>query len=46
MRWRPSATRRSCGEAFQALDGADIVILAVGLLGERGGLPGRPGRRR
>jgi decaprenylphospho-beta-D-erythro-pentofuranosid-2-ulose 2-reductase len=30
------------GEAFQALDGADIVILAVGLLGERGGLPADP----
>jgi decaprenylphospho-beta-D-erythro-pentofuranosid-2-ulose 2-reductase len=27
------------GEAFAALGGADIVILAVGLLGERGGLP-------
>jgi decaprenylphospho-beta-D-erythro-pentofuranosid-2-ulose 2-reductase len=27
------------GEAFDQLAGADIVILAVGLLGERGGLP-------
>jgi decaprenylphospho-beta-D-erythro-pentofuranosid-2-ulose 2-reductase len=27
------------GEAFAALGGADIVILAVGILGERGGLP-------
>ena len=27
------------GEAFAALGGADIVILAVGVLGERGGLP-------
>ncbi len=27
------------GEAFDALGGADIVILAVGVLGERGGLP-------
>ncbi len=27
------------GEAFDGLGGADIVILAVGILGERGGLP-------
>jgi decaprenylphospho-beta-D-erythro-pentofuranosid-2-ulose 2-reductase len=27
------------GEAFEGLGGADIVILAVGVLGERGGLP-------
>jgi decaprenylphospho-beta-D-erythro-pentofuranosid-2-ulose 2-reductase len=27
------------GEAFDELGGADIVILAVGVLGERGGLP-------
>jgi decaprenylphospho-beta-D-erythro-pentofuranosid-2-ulose 2-reductase len=27
------------GEAFQHLGGADIVIVAVGLLGERGGMP-------
>ncbi len=27
------------GEAFEELGGADIVILAVGMLGERGGLP-------
>ena len=27
------------GEAFDKLGGADIVILAVGVLGERGGLP-------
>jgi decaprenylphospho-beta-D-erythro-pentofuranosid-2-ulose 2-reductase len=27
------------GEAFDALGGADIVLLAVGVLGERGGLP-------
>jgi decaprenylphospho-beta-D-erythro-pentofuranosid-2-ulose 2-reductase len=27
------------GEAFEELGGADIVILAVGVLGERGGLP-------
>ena len=27
------------GEAFDELGGADIVILAVGILGERGGLP-------
>jgi decaprenylphospho-beta-D-erythro-pentofuranosid-2-ulose 2-reductase len=27
------------GEAFEALGGADIIILAVGVLGERGGLP-------
>jgi decaprenylphospho-beta-D-erythro-pentofuranosid-2-ulose 2-reductase len=27
------------GEAFAALGGADIVILAVGVLGERGGMP-------
>jgi decaprenylphospho-beta-D-erythro-pentofuranosid-2-ulose 2-reductase len=27
------------GEAFEQLGGADIVILAVGVLGERGGLP-------
>jgi decaprenylphospho-beta-D-erythro-pentofuranosid-2-ulose 2-reductase len=27
------------GEAFDQLGGADIVILAVGVLGERGGLP-------
>ena len=27
------------GEAFDRLGGADIVILAVGVLGERGGLP-------
>lgn len=27
------------GEAFDALGGADIVVLAVGVLGERGGLP-------
>jgi decaprenylphospho-beta-D-erythro-pentofuranosid-2-ulose 2-reductase len=27
------------GEAFDELKGADIVILAVGILGERGGLP-------
>jgi decaprenylphospho-beta-D-ribofuranose 2-oxidase len=27
------------GQAFAELDGADIVILAVGVLGERGGLP-------
>ena len=27
------------GEAFEQLGGADIVILAVGILGERGGLP-------
>jgi decaprenylphospho-beta-D-erythro-pentofuranosid-2-ulose 2-reductase len=26
-------------EAFDALEGADIVILAIGILGERGGLP-------
>ncbi len=30
---------RVVGEAIDALGGADIVILAVGLLGERGGLP-------
>jgi decaprenylphospho-beta-D-erythro-pentofuranosid-2-ulose 2-reductase len=28
------------GEAFERLGGADIVILAVGVLGERGGMPG------
>jgi decaprenylphospho-beta-D-erythro-pentofuranosid-2-ulose 2-reductase len=27
------------GEAFSQLDGVDIVIVAVGVLGERGGLP-------
>ena len=27
------------GEAFERLGGADIVIVAVGILGERGGLP-------
>jgi decaprenylphospho-beta-D-erythro-pentofuranosid-2-ulose 2-reductase len=27
------------GEAFERLGGADIVIVAVGLLGERGGMP-------
>jgi decaprenylphospho-beta-D-erythro-pentofuranosid-2-ulose 2-reductase len=27
------------GEAFERLGGADVVILAVGVLGERGGLP-------
>lgn len=27
------------GEAFEELGGADIVIIAVGVLGERGGLP-------
>jgi decaprenylphospho-beta-D-erythro-pentofuranosid-2-ulose 2-reductase len=27
------------GEAFERLGGADIVILAVGVLGERGGMP-------
>ncbi len=30
---------RAIGEAFEQLGGADIVILAVGVLGERGGLP-------
>jgi decaprenylphospho-beta-D-erythro-pentofuranosid-2-ulose 2-reductase len=30
------------GQAFAALDGADIVLLAVGVLGERGGLPADP----
>lgn len=30
---------RVIGEAFDELGGADIVILAVGVLGERGGLP-------
>jgi len=30
------------GQAFARLGGADIVVLAVGLLGERGGLPGDP----
>jgi len=30
---------RVIGEAFAALGGADIVILAVGVLGERGGIP-------
>jgi decaprenylphospho-beta-D-erythro-pentofuranosid-2-ulose 2-reductase len=27
------------GEAFEELGGADVIILAVGILGERGGLP-------
>jgi decaprenylphospho-beta-D-erythro-pentofuranosid-2-ulose 2-reductase len=31
--------QRVIGEAFDALGGADIVLLAVGILGERGGLP-------
>jgi decaprenylphospho-beta-D-erythro-pentofuranosid-2-ulose 2-reductase len=30
------------GEAFDQLGGGDIVILAVGVLGERGGLPADP----
>jgi decaprenylphospho-beta-D-erythro-pentofuranosid-2-ulose 2-reductase len=29
------------GEAFDRLGGADIVVLAVGVLGERGGLPAK-----
>lgn len=30
------------GEAFEGLGGADIVLLTVGVLGERGGLPDDP----
>ena len=30
---------QAIGDAFDALGGADIVILAVGILGERGGVP-------
>ena len=33
------APRGGVGEAFERLGGADLVLLAVGLLGERGGLP-------
>lgn len=35
----PARHEQVIGEAFAALGGADIVILAVGILGDRGGLP-------
>src|SRR5208283_4748132 len=35
----PAAHAGAVGAAFDALGGADIVILAVGVLGERGGMP-------
>jgi decaprenylphospho-beta-D-erythro-pentofuranosid-2-ulose 2-reductase len=34
-----SSHERAIGEAFERLDGCDLVIVAVGVLGERGGLP-------
>ncbi len=39
MRWLWVSTNAESGEAASELGGADIVILAVGVLGERGGLP-------